>query len=186
MIATATGDGGPRPAAAPSRASRTPAGAVQAAASSITAFNGRVLLEPVRLRQIVNSIAATASRDRLLQAFEEGGAQTRMKLGADSIPTPVIVLRSIPVGYRIEHFSPDEALVAVWYVGIVGSGAAVDPQQSWRTEQVTLVWERGAWKIGAFESSPGPTPPLSSQAPDAPGELFTSIPRFEGFLRVAP
>ena len=41
------------------------------------------------------------------------------------MPRPVIVLRSVPVGYRVERFSADEATIAVWYVGIVGSGATV-------------------------------------------------------------
>ena len=53
----------------------------------------------------------------------------------------MIVLRSVPVGYRVERFSPKAATIAVWYVGIVGSGATVQPQQSWRTQVVSLVWE---------------------------------------------
>ena len=66
----------------------------------------------------------------------------------------MIVLRSVPVGYRVERFSSAEATIAVWYVGIVGSGATVQPQQSWRTQVVSLVWEAGAWKVSSFASSP--------------------------------
>jgi hypothetical protein len=167
-------------------ATRTRSGAVAAAAASITAFDGAVLLDPTRLRAVVTQIAATKSRAVLLQAFEEGSAQTRAKLGVDTVPSPVIVLRSAPVGYRLERFSGDEATVAVWYVGVVGSGATVEPQQSWRTQLVTLVWESGAWKVTSFESSPGPTPPLASDTSDAPGDLFATIPSFEEFVRVAP
>jgi len=99
----------------------------------------------------------------------------------------VIVLRSVRVGYRVERFSRDQATVAIWYVGIVGSGATVQPQQSWRTQLVSLVWEDGAWKVSSFASSPGPTPPLStSDIAQAPGELFTAIPRFEEFERAEP
>ena len=169
-------------APAPSRAS-----AVSAATRSITAFNGSVLLEPRRLQTVVAKIASAESRAQLSAAFDQASAQTREKLGAGTVPAPVIVLRSVPVGYRIERFSARQATVAVWYVGIVGSGATVQPQQSWRTEVVSLVWERGAWKVSSFKSSAGPTPPLSTaEIPGTPGELFTAIPRFEEFSHAEP
>jgi hypothetical protein len=122
----------------------------------------------------------------LLTAFEQASDQTRAKLGADTVPKPVIVLRSFPAGYRVEQFTPDEATIAIWYVGIVASGATLQPQQSWRTQRVALVWEDGAWKVSSFESSPGPTPPLSTaEVAESPGELFAAIPRFEEFGRAA-
>jgi hypothetical protein len=160
---------------------------VRAASRSITAFDGDVLLEPVRLREVVSRIASRASRAQLLGAFAEASAQTRAKLGADSVPAPVIVLRSVPVGYHVEGFSPDEATVSVWYVGVVGSGATVEPQQSWRTQTVSLVWERGRWKVSSFASAPGPTPPLSMSDPsESAGDLFGAIPRFQEFSRAEP
>lgn len=171
----------------PEPTTHTRAGAVTAAAQAITAFDGDVLLEPVRLHAVVTRIASAASRARLIEAFNQASAQTRAKLGADTVPRPVIVLRSIPIGYRVERFSAGEATVAVWYVGIVGSGATVQPQQSWRTQIVTLTWEGDAWKVSSFESAAGPTPPLSTaEIAEAPGELFAAIPRFEEFERVEP
>jgi hypothetical protein len=172
---------------APARQEPTRAGAIAAAARSITAFDGEVLLEPARLRRVVERIASVASSARLIAAFDQASAQTRAKLGADTVPKPVILLRSVPVGYRVERFSVGAATVAVWYVGIVASGATVQPQQSWRTQIVTLVWEDGAWKVSSFESSPGPTPPLSTaDVSEPPGELFAAIPRFQGFERAEP
>lgn len=160
---------------------RARAGAVAAAARSITAFAGNVLLEPAHLRTIVSRIASNASRQRLIEAFEEASAQTRAKLGADTVPRPVIVLRAVPVGYRIERYSPEQATVIVWYVGIVGSGATVQPQQSWRTQTVSLVWEDGGWKVSSFASSIGPTPALTTPEAEPPGELFAAIPHFQEF-----
>jgi hypothetical protein len=166
---------------------RTPAGAVVAAARSITEFDGDVLLEPARLRAVVAHLASARSRARLIEAFDQASAQTRAKLGADTVPKPVIVLRSTPVGYRIEHFSADNATIAIWYVGIVGSGASVQPQQSWRTQVVRLVWEAGDWRVTSFASSAGPAPPLSTtDGAASPGELFAAIPRFEEFERAEP
>jgi hypothetical protein len=163
----------------------TRTGAVAAAARSITAFAGSVLLEPSRLRAVVARIASSASRAQLTQAFEEASAQTRTKLGADTAPRPVIVLRAAPVGYRIEHYSPVDATVAIWYVGIVGSGASLQPQQSWRTQIVSLVWENDGWKVSSFSSSAGPTPALMTTEAEAPGALFLAIPRFHEFAHDA-
>jgi hypothetical protein len=169
-----------RHASAPS--AHTRAGAVAAAARSITAFAGNVLLEPSRLRFLVGRIASSGSRAQLIEAFEEASAQTRAKLGADTVPRPVILLRAVPLGYRVERYSTDEARIAVWYVGIVGSGATIQPQQSWRTQTVSLVWERDNWKVSSFASSPGPTPALSTaEGGEAPGTLFAAIPRFQEF-----
>ena len=71
-------------------------------------------------------------------------------------------------------------------MGIVGSGASLQPQQSWRTETVSLIWEHG-WKVTSFASTPGPTPPLP-QSPDATatGDLFADIPRFTAFSHALP
>jgi hypothetical protein len=170
-------------------ASPTPsqAGAVASAAHAITAFNGDVLLDPSRLQRVVGQIASAESRAQLIAAFEQASAETRSKLGAGTVPAPVIVLRSVPVGYRLERFSSDRATVAVWYVGIVGSGATVQPQQSWRTEVVSLVWENGAWKVSSFRTADGPTPPLSTaEVPATPGQLFAAIPRYVEFSRNDP
>ena len=165
----------------------TSAGAAVAAAASITAFDGNVLLDPQRLRTVVERIAAPSSRADLVSDFEQASMQTRSELGVGATPHPVTLLRSAPVGYRIEAYSPTRAQVAVWYVGIVGSGATVTPQQSWRTQVVTLVWANGAWKVTSFQSSPGPTPPLANTAQvEAPGELFTTIPSFQEFAGVQP
>jgi hypothetical protein len=171
----------------PARSARTPDGAVAAATRSITAFDGSVLLDPARLNALVTGIASRSNRPQLLAAFAEASAQTRAKLGADTTPRPVIMLRTVPLGYRVERFSAANATVSVWYVGIVGSGATVEPQQSWRTQTVSLVWEHGAWKVTSFASVPGPTPPLSTSEPAAsPGDLFSAIPRFEEFDRALP
>ena len=90
-----------------------------------------------------------------------------------------------PSGYRVVRFVR-QATVDVWYIGIVGSGATVQPQQSWRTQDVSLVWESNAWKVSSFQSADGPTPPLSTaEIPETPAQLFGSIPLFTEFSSAA-
>jgi hypothetical protein len=171
----------------PTRDTRTAAGAVAAAAAAVESLDGSALLDSVRIRRLVDLLATSDARDGLARAYEQGAVQARARLAADSVPAPVVILRAALVGYRIDRFTPSAATVAVWRVGIVGSGATVPPQQSWRTETVSLVWERGAWKVASFASAPGPTPPLPTVAgATAAGDLFAEIPRFREFSRAVP
>lgn len=165
---------------------RTQRGAVAAASAYLAKLGGPALLDATRVRAIVQSIASQGAREHLTTAYEQAVAQARQALGTDSIPTPLVILRAAPVGFRVVRFTAGAATVAVWRVGIVGSGATVTPQQSWRTETVSLVWERGSWKVEALASRPGPTPPLNRAAASTPSDLFTSIPRYQGFSHVDP
>ncbi len=165
---------------------RTPQGAVAAASAYVSALDGTALLDAERLRELVRSIASVRARDRLVAAYEQVASQAKQRLGVGSVPAPIIIVRAAPVGYRVERYASGVATVSIWRVGIVGSGASVQPQQSWRTETVSLVWEDGGWKVAAFASVPGPTPPLGGSAVSTPGDLFASVPRFREFARADP
>jgi hypothetical protein len=170
----------------PTRSTRTEGGAVAAAASAVELLDGPALLDSARIRRLVDRIAASSARTALARAYAQGAVEVRARLAVDSVPAPVVILRSALAGYRIESYTPSTATVAIWRVGIVGSGASVQPQQSWRTETVSLVWERG-WKVTSFASAPGPTPPLPPTADAATtGDLFAEIPRFTAFSHAEP
>jgi hypothetical protein len=197
-IAAPGRDASPGPATAPAtptprtptgqrtQPERTEEGAVAAAASAVELLDGPALLDSARIRRLVGRIAASSARSALEAAYAQGAAEVRSRLALDSAPAPVVILRSALAGYRVESYTPSAATVAIWRVGIVGSGASVQPQQSWRTETVSLVWEH-CWKVTSFASTPGPTPPLPQAAETtAAGDLFTEIPRFEPFSHAQP
>jgi hypothetical protein len=165
---------------------RTPEGAVAAARAYLTALAGPAIVDPAAARATLTAIASANSRDTLVRAYELAASQTREQLGIDSSSDPAHLLRTASVGYRIEGFHPDAATVSIWRLGIVGSGTAVAPRQSWRTETVSLVWEEGAWKLDALRSSPGPTPPLSGPGATPPAELAAALPTFEPFTDEHP
>jgi hypothetical protein len=169
-------------AAQPTRVS-----AVAAAATDVSELDGMTLLDPSRLRHVLDGIASTQARPGLVAAYQQAATQARDRLGLGTVPAPVVILRAAPVGYRFESYGSGSATVSIWRVGIVGSGATVDPQQSWATETVRLVWQRGTWKVAAFSSTPGPTPPLpTTVAPTSRADLFHAVPTFQEFASAGP
>ncbi|MGH2451346.1 MAG: hypothetical protein ACRDGE_08775 [Candidatus Limnocylindria bacterium] len=177
-----SGDTVPPPGGRSSGYARTREGAVAAAADYLAALNGRVILDPAVVRRTLAAISAADAQEGLARAYAAAATQLRQQLGVGTVPEPVVVVRAAPVGYRVAGFARDAATVSIWRVGVVGSGATVEPQQSWRTETVALVWEGGTWKIASLRSAPGPTPPLAG-APTPPAQLFASVPEFEEFGR---
>jgi hypothetical protein len=164
---------------------RTPEGAAAAATAYLSVLSGPALLDRAAVSRTLNAIVSTGSRVQLVSAYQTAADRAREQLGVDATSASSVVLRAASVGYRVDGFQPSAASVSVWRVGVVGSGASVTPRQSWRTETVSLVWERGTWKIDAVRSSPGPTPPLAATATDG-ADLAAVIPTFEEFSRELP
>ncbi len=166
---------------------RTRDGAVSAAAAYVGSLDGRALLDPTTLSRRLTDITSSEARAGLVRAYVAAAEQAREQLGIGTAPEPIVIFRASPIGYRVDRFTPAAATIAIWRVGIVGSGATAEPQQSWRTETVSLVREHETWKIAALRSEPGPTPPLpTSVAPTEAATLFASIPEFEEFERELP
>lgn len=184
-VNTPQSESGDPPDARPNGYSRTPEGSVAAATAYVAALGGPVILDPIAVRATLIEIASSESREGLVHAYESAAAQARERLGVSTASDPVVV-RTAPVGYRVDGFHPDAATVSIWRVGIVGGGARTEPGQSWRTETLSLVWEDGTWKIDALRSSPGPTPPLAGPAATPPAQLSAAIPRFEEYTRARP
>lgn len=157
---------------------RTPDGAVAAASKYLDALSGPAILDSTTVRTTLTEIASSGSREGLIRAYAAAAEQARAHLGVGA-GAPVL-FRTTPVGYRVDGFHRNAATVSIWRVGIVASGGTVEPQQSWRTETVALVWERGAWKVDAVRSLPGPTPPLAGRATPST-ELLPAVQRFREF-----
>lgn len=163
---------------------RTEAGAVDAAAAALLAFDTDVVFDDQRLEATVAAVAARDFQLPLLESYRQGATLLRERLAVDSVPRPVFFVTTAPVGYRVERYSDDAATIAVWNVGVIGSGATLQPQQSWSTQHVSLRWEDDAWKVTGFKSEPGPTPPLGrADTAAAPSELFETVPTFKAFDR---
>lgn len=150
---------------------RARAGAVAAAASAMTALaRPDLLFDPVRRRAIVSEVADPAYAGELTSLFDRGYEHMARELGG-SDPSRVL-MRLVPLGHRVERFSPSRARVAVWQVLLLGApgGRVV---ASWSTSRADLVWTSGGWRVARFTSDePGPGPTVTNAATATPPEVF--------------
>lgn len=146
---------------------RTRTGAAAAVASYQRAFADPAILRPGVMRRRIEVIASPDYAQRMLGANSPGRERlARGPLGqgiAHGIQTLYV---GVPIGYRIESFSPRRARVLTWGFTLLGNAAAVAPRAYFGLTHTDLAWLGGDWRIAGTEASFGPTPKL--QTPPGP------------------
>lgn len=111
---------------------------------------------------------------RLLDKGFRSAALT-MGIGPDgSAGGGELVARMVPVGVRVVEHGVDDAVVAVWCLGLLGTAGAdtaLSVQQSWSTETVRLQRTPSGWRVAAATHADGPAPVTAPHEP-ATGELL--------------
>lgn len=91
-----------------------------------------------------------------------------------------------PLGYRVQQYTGDRAVVQVWGLALVGNTVAIRPQAAFQTTTSTLVWQNGDWKLAAGNNRDGPTVALAPDATPTPADALLSFTaRLQG-LHYAP
>jgi hypothetical protein len=164
----------------------TPDGAASAAANYLGALAGPQLLDPPAYDALLRRMTTAEGYAELKRQANAGRPQALQNLGVGGSPAPQLIVRSAPLGYRIDAYSPGQATVSIWSVGIVGSSTTRPPDASWSTTTITLDWT-GDWRMSGYRTVSGPVPPDSaSQVPSLPTDLFSASPEFKGFAYVHP
>lgn len=161
--------------------SRDRVGAVEAAASYATRIDGPAFLDEVRRERLLDEFASEAARDELSAGLARAAEVivARLELTSEVIGDEGFVWWSVPVGWQLVRYSPDEAVVAIWGTGVVVADDRQLDQPGWATVEVTLHWERDTWRLAGLRNEAGPTPPLGG-APRA-GQVGRQIAAFEPF-----
>ncbi|WP_068270042.1 hypothetical protein [Aldersonia kunmingensis] len=144
----------------PTGYSRDPDGAATAAVNTVQAldeaFSGRISMDTV-MRSRVSSAAST-------------GALKLVEDGRHPVPGPG-TLTIAPAAVTVTSFSEDAAKVSIWEMSTAQySITPTDPKAvrvAWSTDEVSLVWEDGDWKLQdkIFRTGPDPSDPAVTAPP---------------------
>lgn len=142
---------------------RTPTGAATAVAAYQRSFASPAILRPGELRRRIEVVATPDYVDEMLAANTPG--QRRIASGpigvglAKGLQT---LYAAVPVGYRIESFSPQRARILTWGFTLLGNAATVEPAAYFGITHTLLLWSEGEWKIAETRAGFGPTPRLAT------------------------
>jgi hypothetical protein len=133
----------------------TRSGALSAATTYVREGQRVFDLPPAGRAAALRSIAASAAADGFIndqaaQLAELDGAAQR---GSGPLTWLVAVLAT-----RVNAYSPEQASVSLWRVGILSVGGMTTPLAEWTTVDYELVWQADDWRIWSETQVPGPTP----------------------------
>lgn len=144
---------------------RSPNGATQAVANYQQAIADPAILRPEVLRRRIRTMATPDYASTMLRANTPGAN----RIGAGPIGQGLrhgtqTLFSAVPIGYRVESFSPARARILTWGFTLLGNASAVEPEAYFGVAHTSLVWREGDWKIANTRSGFGPTPRIETPA----------------------
>ncbi|MER6523312.1 hypothetical protein ABT246_41840 [Streptomyces sp. NPDC001553] len=164
-------------------------GAQSAAANYAVALGSEGMLKKDTRHALVDGIYTPEAAARLKGPQDEAYSTGFLaKLGLDGNGNPpsgsTFVTRTIPIGTRVENYSPTAAKIAVWYTGLVGmSGAkSTDPvRTTWKTWTFELSWVGEGWRVVSESQQDGPAPVPGDMAASSSDDISKATKEFGGF-----
>jgi hypothetical protein len=157
------------------------AGAVAAATNYATVLSSPLILDADRRHRAIQRLAAPRAAAGLQRAFDQTVPLIAKGLGARVGAGGEVVLRAIPVGWRLDRYDAAAAQVAIWATGVGGSLAGTPVQEGWGVTTVRLQWSGGDWKLVSTSTSDGPVPIADEQTPTAPAQLVPAAQAFKEY-----
>lgn len=118
--------------------------------------------------QVLSVIMAPQSLASEVAADGQATASVLSNLGLSQGQTSSLLVRSAPMGTKIDSYASSLATVEVWMAGVVGvtdNSSSLTPTASWDTYTYTLTWTNGDWKAVSISAANGPTPLSNNQTP---------------------
>lgn len=142
---------------------RTRLGAAQAVAAYEQSFASPAILEPGVLRRRIEAVAMPDYVAQMLAANSAGERRIAAGPIGQGLSSGLQTLYSaVPIGYRIESFSPTRARVLTWGFTLLGNASSVAPSAYFGLTHTELVWSNAQWKIAETRGGFGPTPKLGT------------------------
>ncbi|MEU9301890.1 hypothetical protein [Streptomyces sp. NPDC048269] len=164
-------------------------GAQSAAANYAVALGSDGMFRKNTRHALVDGIYTSDAANRLKGPQDEAySAAFLAQLGLDANGNPpqgnTFVTRAVPIGTRVESYTPTGAKIAVWYTGLIGmSGTkSTDPVRTlWKTWTFELTWVGEDWKIVTDTQQDGPAPVPGDNAAATSDDISKAVKEFGGF-----
>jgi hypothetical protein len=162
-------------------------GAVAAAANYARVLSSILILDRSERRAAIEALAAPETLARQQRAFDQAVASLSKGLGVTdgAAQDGTVLLRAVPVGWRLEEYSGDRATVAIWVTSVLGALGGppdgVPVREAWGTTTVKLRWVDGDWKQLQSTTTDGPVPIADSATPTAASQLIPEAQQFKEF-----
>jgi hypothetical protein len=161
-------------------------GAVAAAANYVRVLSSAMILDQAQRRAAIQAISAPESLARQQRAFDQAVALLSKGLGVGQAGARdgTVLLRAVPVGWRLEAYTADRARVAIWVTSVLGALSGpqgVPVREAWGTTTVELRWVDGDWKLLKTTTTDGPVPIADTATPTAASQLIPEARDFKEF-----
>jgi len=162
-------------------------GAVAAAANYARVLSSTMILDRTRRHAAIEALAAPQTLARQQRAFDQAVAELTKGLGVTgaSAQDGTVLLRAVPVGWRLKEYARDRATVAIWVTSVLGAlGGSPDGmpvREAWGTTTVELRWVDGDWKQLRTTNTDGPVPIADPATPTAASQLIPEAQQFKEF-----
>jgi hypothetical protein len=162
-------------------------GAVAAAANYARVLSSTMILDRSRRHAAIEALAAPETLARQQRAFDQAAALLTKGLGVPdaSAQDGTVLLRAVPVGWRLEKYTGNRATVAIWVTSVLGAlggpPQGVPVREAWGTTTVELRWVDGDWKQLKTTNTDGPVPIADSATPTAASQLIPEAQQFKEF-----
>ena len=150
----------------------TKPGARAAAVGWVSALGPLMGMGPVAADETLRSLLTSAAAEATISSFRDERTRFAKQFGADPINA---LWADTPLSVTVSEFDSERAVVKVWSELVMGV-ATGSVTVLWRTQTITLLWERGDWRIDMVSRVEGPSPdPDPTQLPSTGAELAAVI-----------
>lgn len=148
---------------------RSQSGAVSAAVNfEMARSTASYFTDSATREQILSVIMAPQSLASEISTDGQATASVLSNLGLSQGQTSSLLVRSAPMGTKVDSYADNLATIEVWMAGVVGvtdNSSSLTPTASWDTYTYTLTWVNGDWKAVSISAADGPTPLSNNQMP---------------------
>lgn len=150
---------------------QSPAGVRAAAVGWVAALGDLMQMGPIARQDTLAALLSTRALNDTVESFRNERDRFNSEFGRD--PSQAVWM-DVPLSVAITTAQDDRAVVEVWsalHFGTVTERIEV----LWRTHTITLVWERGSWRVDDVTRREGPTPVQASNVLPSPGSDFADV-----------